>query len=136
MQSGKIVTNEQVVQSGNVFIDLDSVRLPATIDRIDSFNDLALLSATAELASKLLAISLATPTPGMSIYTIGNPAGPEEHQHRSRFRNPRVQRPATIPNIQPYLAAIFGRASPECIRRSDFGILNWPSSAVYFGPPH
>lgn len=75
VQGGRIVTNEHVVRSGSVFIDLGSVRLPVTIERVDSFNDLALLTATAELAAKPLAISLATPTPGMSIYTIGNPAG-------------------------------------------------------------
>ena len=75
VQGGKIVTNEHVVRTGNVFVDLGAVRLPVTVERVDTFNDLALLSARAELASKPLPISDVASTPGMSIYTIGNPAG-------------------------------------------------------------
>ncbi len=75
VQGGKIVTNEHVVRAGNIFVDLGAVRLPVTVERVDVFNDLALLSASAELAPKPLVISDTLPAPGVSIYTIGNPAG-------------------------------------------------------------
>ena len=75
VQGGKIVTNEHVARAGNISIDLGTVRLPLTIERVDAFNDLALLSATADLAANTLAIAEALPAPGTAIYTIGNPAG-------------------------------------------------------------
>src|SRR5438128_6556867 len=57
VQGGKIITNEHVVRGGSVFIDLGTVRLPASVERLDTFNDLALLSATGELTPRALAIS-------------------------------------------------------------------------------
>jgi tetratricopeptide (TPR) repeat protein len=77
VHGGKIVTNEHVVRAGNVFVDLNAVRLPLTVVRVDAFNDLALLAATAELAAKPLVLSDAFPAAGTAIYTIGNPAGLE-----------------------------------------------------------
>jgi plasmid maintenance system antidote protein VapI len=77
VQGSKIVTNEHVVRGGNVSLDLGAARLPVSVERVDAFNDLTLLSASADLAPKPLTISVETPTPGMSIYTIGNPAGLE-----------------------------------------------------------
>lgn len=74
---GKIVTNEHVVRNGQVFIDLGAARLPAAIERVDAFNDLALLTAGAELAVNPLIIADVSPAPGTSIFAIGNPAGLE-----------------------------------------------------------
>ena len=75
VEGGKIVTNEHVARAGSVLVDLGAVRLPVTVERVDAFNDLALLSASAELAAKPLALSDGLPAPGTAIYTIGNPAG-------------------------------------------------------------
>jgi tetratricopeptide (TPR) repeat protein len=75
VQGGRIVTNEHVVRDGNVVVDLGTVRLPVTVDRVDSVNDLALLTAGAELAAKPLVLADNLPSPGASIYTIGNPQG-------------------------------------------------------------
>jgi tetratricopeptide (TPR) repeat protein len=72
---GRIVTNEHVIRGGHVFVDLGAVRLPVTVERVDSLNDLALLLASGELAAKPLVLSDGLPAPGTPIYTIGNPAG-------------------------------------------------------------
>lgn len=77
VKGGKIVTNEHVVRDGRVFIDLGTVRLPATVERIDVFNDLALLTASAEMAVKPLSVVDASPDPGTNVFAIGNPAGLE-----------------------------------------------------------
>ncbi|MBI1789460.1 MAG: peptidylprolyl isomerase [Acidobacteria bacterium] len=74
---GKILTNEHVVRNGRVLIDLGAARLSATVERVDAFNDLALLSAGAELEAKPLMIADGSPTPGTSVFAIGNPAGLE-----------------------------------------------------------
>lgn len=75
---GRVVTNEHVVHRGSVVIDLGSALLPVTVERVDEFNDLALLSPNAELALKPLTIADVLPPPGTSIYAIGNPAGLEK----------------------------------------------------------
>ena len=54
-----------------------TARLPATIERVDAFNDLALLTTGAELAVKPLIIADVSPAPGTGIFAIGNPAGLE-----------------------------------------------------------
>jgi tetratricopeptide (TPR) repeat protein len=77
VQGGKILTNAHVVRSGNVYIHRGAVELPVVIERVDIDSNLALLTARSELALRPLAISLETPTPGMSIYTIGDSAGLE-----------------------------------------------------------
>lgn len=74
---GKVVTNEHVVRTGNVLIDLGAVKLPASVERIDAFNDIALLSVGAELTLKPLTVGDVSPKPGTNIYAIGNPAGLE-----------------------------------------------------------
>lgn len=75
---GKIVTNEHVVRAGNILIDLGAARLPARVERVDALNDLAILSSVAELSAKPLSLADTAPTPGTSVYAIGNPAGLEK----------------------------------------------------------
>lgn len=75
---GKIITNEHVVRSGNVIIDLGTIKLPAIIERVDEFNDLALLSVSAELALDPLPIANTSSVPGTIVYALGNPAGLEK----------------------------------------------------------
>lgn len=75
---GKVVTNEHIVRNGNVLIDLGAVKLPASVERIDTFNDIALLSVGAELSLKPLTIGDVLPKPGTSVYVISNPVGLEK----------------------------------------------------------
>lgn len=77
VEGGKVITNEHVARNGRVFIDLGAARLATTVERTDTFNDLALLSTSAELAVKPLMLAAATPSPGMSVFAIGNPSGLE-----------------------------------------------------------
>lgn len=72
---GKIVTNNHVVRGGKVFIDLGSLRLPATVERADEFNDLAILKVGAEVSAKPLVLAGAIPSPGTNVHAIGNPVG-------------------------------------------------------------
>jgi len=52
--------------------------VPASVERIDEFNDLALLRCSGELAVNPLRISKGdAPSPGTTIYSISNPAGLE-----------------------------------------------------------
>ncbi|RPJ52422.1 MAG: serine protease, partial [Acidobacteria bacterium] len=75
---GRIVTNEHVVRGGAVFVDLGAIKVPASVERIDEFNDLALLRCSGELAVNPLRISKGdAPSPGTTIYSISNPAGLE-----------------------------------------------------------
>ncbi|MRR39229.1 serine protease, partial [bacterium] len=74
---GRIVTNEHVVRAGDVFIDLGPVKLPLKVERTDPLNDLALLTAAAELEMAPLPFAGAAPATGTTIYAIGNPAGLE-----------------------------------------------------------
>jgi len=74
---GRIVTNEHVAREGRVFLDLGAARLPASVERVDAFNDLALLTASAELSVKPLILASGLPVPGAAIYAISNPEGLE-----------------------------------------------------------
>ena len=74
---GKILTNEHVVREGRVYIDLGAAMLPTSVERVDVFNDLALLTPSAELSVKPLVLAIDPPVPGGAVYAIGNPAGLE-----------------------------------------------------------
>jgi len=75
--NGRIVTNEHVVRGGTVFVDLGPVKLPLTVERVDNKNDLAVLTASAELDIPPLSLASSAPVTGTTIYAIGNPAGLE-----------------------------------------------------------
>lgn len=77
VENGKIITNEHVIRGGTAVIDLGGVRIPATVESSDSINDLAVLTTSAELAAEPLVLSETRPTPGTSLFTIGNPRGLE-----------------------------------------------------------
>jgi len=74
---GKIVTNEHVVREGRVFVvDLPGAKLvPLTVETIDAFNDLAILTATRALPVKPLALANELPAPGVAIYSVGYTTG-------------------------------------------------------------
>jgi Flp pilus assembly protein TadD len=74
----KIITNQHVVREGNPFLDLGAVKLPLRIEKVDSINDLAIVTVDGELSVPALELSAAEPSPGTSIFAIGNPAGLEK----------------------------------------------------------
>lgn len=78
VEGGKIVTNAHVVSGKSVLIDLGLVKVPATIEKIDEQNDLALLIPSMPLDAKSLKLSNQLPEPGSSVYAIGNPQGLEK----------------------------------------------------------
>jgi tetratricopeptide (TPR) repeat protein len=77
VESGKIITNKHVASAGRVFIDLGVASLPTAVERLDEFNDLALLTTNVPLSAKPLTITGTVPAVGTNVYAIGNPAGLE-----------------------------------------------------------
>ena len=73
----KIVTNQHVVREGNPFLDLGAIKLPLKVEKVDSVNDLAILTVDGELSLPPLELATSEPVPGTSIFAIGNPAGLE-----------------------------------------------------------
>lgn len=78
IQGGLIVTNEHVARKGNVYIETGVAVIPTSQTQVDAFNDLALLRPGVELAVTPLAVINDVPSPGDSVFTIGNPAGLEK----------------------------------------------------------
>jgi tetratricopeptide (TPR) repeat protein len=77
ISNNQIVTNQHVVREGNPFLDLGAVKLPLKIEKVDLINDLAILTVDGELSGPALEVATSEPTPGTSIFAIGNPAGLE-----------------------------------------------------------
>src|ERR1017187_4800863 len=53
----KIVTNAHVANAGKIYVDVGSARVPATIQSVDGFNDLAVLTVDIEITATQLALS-------------------------------------------------------------------------------
>jgi tetratricopeptide (TPR) repeat protein len=77
IEGAKVVTNHHVITGKSVFIDLGPVRIPASVNKSDVTNDIALLSSAAELAAQPLKMATREPNPGEIIFVIGNPRGLE-----------------------------------------------------------
>jgi hypothetical protein len=77
VDSSKLVTNAHVANSGKVFIELGAARLPTNVEKIDSLNDLAILSVDVEMTVKPLVLASVKPSPGDLIFAITNPEGLE-----------------------------------------------------------
>jgi len=73
----KIVTNEHVAHAGKTYVDVGSARVPAKIQSVDAYNDLAILTVDIEITAKPLALADSAPSPGDSVFAIGNPEGLE-----------------------------------------------------------
>jgi|GEM_PF-507889 len=74
---GILITNAHVIEGGNPVLAVDPVRLPLKVVRVDKVNDLAVLSANADLTSKPLPLSNEKVSPGEQVFAIGNPKGLE-----------------------------------------------------------
>lgn len=70
-----LLTNAHAVGGAAVWVRLGPVAVPATIERTDAFNDLALLRVTAETDFRPLPFSTSTPRPGARVFALGNPKG-------------------------------------------------------------
>lgn len=77
VEGGKIVTNAHVANAGTVFVDLGSARIPTKLEKVDSQNDLAVLSVGVEMVVKPLKLAEKKPSPGDTIFAITNPEGLE-----------------------------------------------------------
>jgi serine protease Do len=73
----KIVTNDHVVSTEIVVLDLGAAKLALTVGLRDPVNDLVVLTPAGELSAEPLALAEAPPSTGMRIYAIGNPQGLE-----------------------------------------------------------
>jgi serine protease Do len=74
----RIVTNEHVADSGEVFVQIGPARIPAKVEKLDRFNDLAILKVEIEITASPLTLSNSLPAPGETVYAIGNPEGLEK----------------------------------------------------------
>lgn len=73
-----LITNAHVVEGGNAVLSIGPIRVPLKVVRIDSVNDLALLSVDADLTSRPLSLASTKVSPGQQIFAIGNPEGLEK----------------------------------------------------------
>jgi tetratricopeptide (TPR) repeat protein len=71
--SKKIITNAHVAKAGDVVVELGPARVPARVEKVDEFNDLALLTVDAEILTKPLSLADVMPAPGDSVFAISNP---------------------------------------------------------------
>lgn len=76
--SRKIITNAHVAKAGEVVVELGPARVPARVERMDEFNDLAVLTLDAEIIMKPLSLADALPAAGDSIFAISNPEALEK----------------------------------------------------------
>ena len=74
----KVITNAHVANAGKIFVELGSARIPTKLEKIDEFNDLAVLGINAELVAKALILAEKLPDIGNTVYVIGNPEGFEK----------------------------------------------------------
>jgi tetratricopeptide (TPR) repeat protein len=71
--SKKIITNAHVAKAGEIVVELGPARVPAHVERMDEFNDLAVLAVDAEILTKPLPLADVLPAPGDSVFAISNP---------------------------------------------------------------
>jgi tetratricopeptide (TPR) repeat protein len=74
----RIVTNEHVADAGAIFVQVGPARIPAKVEKLDRFNDLAILTVDVEITAKPLNLTQKNPGPGDPVYAIGNPEGLEK----------------------------------------------------------
>jgi tetratricopeptide (TPR) repeat protein len=77
IEGSRIVTNAHVANGGKVFVELGLARVPAKVEKIDSRNDLAVLSVAVEMTAKPLTLANVKPSPGDLVFAITNPEGLE-----------------------------------------------------------
>lgn len=78
VEKNTLATNLHVVKGGqHVFVEVGAARLPATIQKRDAKNDLAIISVEAEISANPLHLADSGGVPGQSIFVIGNPEGLE-----------------------------------------------------------
>ena len=73
----RLVTNAHVVNKGQFFLRTVTGAVPITIERVDVYNDLALLRSATPVDGPALELAETSPPPGTSIWTLGSPKGLE-----------------------------------------------------------
>jgi tetratricopeptide (TPR) repeat protein len=77
IEGGAIVTNAHVVSDGDIYLKIGPAKIPATVEKMDRPNDLAILRVKVDLSSEPLVLGDAV-SPGSTVYAIGNPIGLEK----------------------------------------------------------
>ena len=72
-----LISNAHVVESGNPVLAVGPIRVPLTVKKRDSLNDLALLSVDVDLPAAL-PLSVGAVQTGEQVFAIGNPEGLEK----------------------------------------------------------
>lgn len=70
-----LATNLHVVEGGEVFLEQGAMQIPATVEKRDAANDLAIIRVSVQISAKPLTLSEKSAVPGESIFAIGNPEG-------------------------------------------------------------
>ncbi len=75
VESGVLLTNAHAIEGGSLWVRIGPVSVPATLERADVTNDLAVVRAAAEIALPALRFSTALAPPGSKVFAVGNPRG-------------------------------------------------------------
>lgn len=73
-----LITNAHVINGGSPVLAVGPVRIPVKVVKLDSKNDLAVLSVDVDLTSRALPLRASAPNPGEQVFAIGNPEGLEK----------------------------------------------------------
>lgn len=78
VRKNTLATNLHVVEGGSVSVQVGPVSIPATVEKRDPKNDLAIVHVKADISAVPLVLSKASPVPGENVVVIGNPEGLEK----------------------------------------------------------
>jgi S1-C subfamily serine protease len=73
-----LATTLHVVEGTHVFVEQGPFRIPATVDKRDVANDLAIISVAVDISATPLPLSTKKIMSGDAIFVIGNPEGLEK----------------------------------------------------------
>ena len=75
VESGALLTNAHAIEGGTLWVRIGPVSVPATLERADLANDLAIVRVGAEISLPALRFSAASVAPGSKVFAVGNPRG-------------------------------------------------------------
>lgn len=78
VEGGRIITNAHVVNRGKPFLQFGPAKVPATIEKIDVDEDLAILRTEIQVTASPIPMAATLPQPGDVVYALGNPEGLEK----------------------------------------------------------
>jgi serine protease Do len=116
-----LITNAHVVDAGSPVLAVGPVRIPLTIIRKDTVNDLALLTVSVDLASPILPLASQEPSPGEQVFAIGNPEGLEKTISQGIVSGKRIIDGNALLQITSHIAWLFRGPRPKQRRRGRGG---------------